>query len=85
MKVAIVTGAGSGIGRASALALLQAGYHVVLAGRRLEARARRRPAPGGPSPAGDGAGHEMELHDFQSEFLRFAMLMRHAGLLPGTP
>ena len=37
MKVAIVTGAGSGIGRAAALALLQAGYHVALAGRRLEA------------------------------------------------
>ena len=37
MKVAIVTGAGSGIGHAAALALLQAGYHVVLAGRRLEA------------------------------------------------
>ena len=37
MKVAMVTGAGSGIGRAASLALLQAGYRVVLAGRRLEA------------------------------------------------
>lgn len=35
-KVAIVTGAGSGIGRSAALALLQAGYAVVLTGRRQE-------------------------------------------------
>ncbi len=36
-KVAIVTGAGSGIGRATALALLLEGYAVALAGRRLDA------------------------------------------------
>ena len=36
-KVAVVTGAGSGIGRASALALLGAGYCVALAGRRKDA------------------------------------------------
>ncbi|HZZ67965.1 MAG TPA: SDR family oxidoreductase [Phenylobacterium sp.] len=35
-KVAIVTGAGSGIGRAVSLALLGAGWSVVLAGRRAE-------------------------------------------------
>jgi NAD(P)-dependent dehydrogenase (short-subunit alcohol dehydrogenase family) len=34
VKVAIVTGAGSGIGRAVAIGLLDAGYTVVLAGRR---------------------------------------------------
>ncbi len=39
-KVAIVTGAGSGIGRASALALLRDGFSVVLAGRRAEALER---------------------------------------------
>ena len=36
-KVAVVTGAGSGIGKAVALTLLQDGYRVVLAGRRQDA------------------------------------------------
>ncbi len=36
MKIAIVTGAGSGIGRAVAIALGREGYAVALAGRRLE-------------------------------------------------
>ena len=35
-KVAIVTGAGSGIGRAAAIALLKDGYSVALAGRRKD-------------------------------------------------
>jgi NAD(P)-dependent dehydrogenase (short-subunit alcohol dehydrogenase family) len=38
-KIAIVTGAGSGIGRASALALLADGWSVALAGRREDALA----------------------------------------------
>jgi NAD(P)-dependent dehydrogenase (short-subunit alcohol dehydrogenase family) len=51
-KVAIVTGAGSGIGRAVALALQSAGYSVTLAGRRmaeLEQTAAMAQEGGGPT------------------------------------
>ena len=35
-RFALVTGAGSGVGKASALALARAGWHVALTGRRRE-------------------------------------------------
>ena len=54
MKIAIVTGAGSGIGRAAALALQSAGYSVSLAGRRLaeleQTAAQANPAGGSMLP-----------------------------------
>ena len=51
IKVAIVTGAGSGIGKAAALALLQGGYRVVLAGRRQEPLADVARISGAPERA----------------------------------
>ena len=49
-KIALVTGAGSGIGKAAALALLEDGYHVVLAGRRREALERTIKDAGAAGP-----------------------------------
>ena len=51
ISIAIVTGAGSGIGKATALTLLNAGYAVALAGRRLD----RLQAVAAESGAGDRA------------------------------
>ena len=50
-KTAIVTGAGSGIGRAVALALIDEGYSVVLAGRRREALEQTRNGASEPNHA----------------------------------
>src|SRR5256885_5145138 len=50
VKVAIVTGAGTGVGKAASLALMAAGYQVVLSGRRkepLEQTAKEGAAGGG--------------------------------------
>jgi len=54
-KVAIVTGAGSGVGKASALALLQAGWRVVFAGRRADVLDQAVAA------AGTNAGHALAV------------------------
>ncbi|MGH3151714.1 MAG: SDR family oxidoreductase [Streptosporangiaceae bacterium] len=49
MSVAVVTGAGSGLGRGIAGALLGAGWQVALAGRRPEALQQTATAAGGPA------------------------------------
>ncbi|WP_176732515.1 MULTISPECIES: SDR family NAD(P)-dependent oxidoreductase, partial [unclassified Streptomyces] len=59
-RTAVVTGAGSGIGRAVAVALNAAGWSVALAGRRVETleetAAAMSAARGGAGPADAPAG-----------------------------
>ena len=57
-KVAVVTGAGTGIGRQVALALLREGYAVALAGRRAEPLNETAEMAGaaGPRAGGQFAG-----------------------------
>jgi len=52
----------------------------------LEARASRRGSrERGHSSAPDGAGRPFALHEFQEDFVRFALAMRALGLPPGQP
>jgi NAD(P)-dependent dehydrogenase (short-subunit alcohol dehydrogenase family) len=90
-KIALVTGAGSGIGRAVALALMGNGYDVVLAGRRkeaLEATAREAQASGAkalavPTDVGDPASVKALFAKTREAFGRLDLLFNNAG--SGTP
>jgi NAD(P)-dependent dehydrogenase (short-subunit alcohol dehydrogenase family) len=85
-KVALVTGAGSGIGRAVALALLGEGYRVVLAGRRLEtlqATASLAPAGAAALPVAadvtDPASVRSLFEQTAAAFGRLDVLFNNAG------
>ena len=94
-RVALVTGAGSGIGRAVAIELMAAGYRVVLAGRRqgqLEETARLA----APAEGGHAAVVPADVRDVDSVVALFArtkemfgrldVLFNNAGISgPGVP
>jgi len=90
-KVALVTGAGSGIGRAAALALMAEGYALVLVGRRqepLEATAEMGKGTGArslavPTDVGDPAAVKALFAKVRDEFGRLDVLFNNAGT--GTP
>jgi NAD(P)-dependent dehydrogenase (short-subunit alcohol dehydrogenase family) len=90
-KVALVTGAGSGIGRAAALALQGAGYSVVLAGRRaeeLEKTAAAAVLDGGtmlPFPVDIGKPEAVKalFAKTKEKFGRLDLLFNNAGM--GAP
>jgi len=90
-RIALVTGAGSGIGRASAIALLKAGWHVVLAGRREDAL-RQTAAEAGeagsralpvPTDVRDAASVKALFAKTRETFGRLDLLFNNAGM--GTP
>ncbi len=54
-------------------------------GWRQASRQGHRARDGQPSALAEGVGRELELHDFQEEFLKFAMAMREQGLPPAQP
>jgi NAD(P)-dependent dehydrogenase (short-subunit alcohol dehydrogenase family) len=93
-KVAIVTGAGSGIGKAVAVALLKEGYRVALAGRRKD-RLEQAVAESGPAGARalavptDVADHQAIQALFartKEAFGRLDLLFNNAGIgAPGVP
>jgi NAD(P)-dependent dehydrogenase (short-subunit alcohol dehydrogenase family) len=89
-KIALVTGAGTGIGKAVSLALLGAGYAVVLAGRRkdmLEATAREAPAGAKtlvvPTDISDPAQVKALFAKIKEAFGRLDVLFNNAGV--GAP
>jgi NAD(P)-dependent dehydrogenase (short-subunit alcohol dehydrogenase family) len=92
-KIALVTGAGSGIGRASALALQAAGYSVVLAGRRgaeLDKTAAMAacgpPMLVVPSDVSKPASVNALFARVKEEYGRLDVLFNNAGLnAPGIP
>ena len=92
-RVAIVTGASSGIGAASAGALAHAGFRVVLAARRLErleALAKQISAAGGNAlPVAVDLAREADCCELVErtlrEFGRIDVLVNNAGASPGAP
>ena len=93
VRIALVTGAGSGVGKASALALMAAGYDVALAGRRkapLEAVAAE--APSGrtalvvPTDVADPASVRALFAAVKERFGRLDLLFNNAGIgAPAVP
>src|SRR5690606_270102 len=84
-KIALVTGAGTGIGRAVALALAGAGYTIVVTGRRIEPLQEVAKEAGGnavaiPSDITDEASVAALFGEIKKRFGRLDVLFNNAGV-----
>ena len=92
-KVALVTGAGSGVGKAVTLAFLRAGYHVVLAGRRADALAQTIAEAGEageralavPTDVRDPEAIRALFAQTEAVFGRLDVLFNNAGIVRNGP
>jgi NAD(P)-dependent dehydrogenase (short-subunit alcohol dehydrogenase family) len=93
-KIALVTGAGTGVGRAAALGLLNAGWHVVITGRRKEPLAETaemgaglgRKALAVACDVGDPAAVQGLFDETARAFGRLDLLFNNAGIgAPAVP
>jgi len=92
-KVAVVTGAGTGIGKAAALALLKEGYRVVLVGRRAELLEKAAAEAGAgpralavPTDVSNPESVRMLFQKTKEAFGRVDLLFNNAGVsAPGIP
>ena len=92
-KVAVVTGAGTGIGKAAALALLKEGYSVALAGRRPEPLAKAVAESGAgsraiavPTDVGNPESVRALFAKVRESFGRLDVLFNNAGMgAPAVP
>jgi NADP-dependent 3-hydroxy acid dehydrogenase YdfG len=86
--VAVVTGAGSGLGRVVASALLDAGYRVALAGRRPDALAEtaagRQEALVHPTDVADPASVAALFGAVRERWGRVDLLVNNAGIFSGS-
>ena len=93
-RIALVTGAGSGVGKAAALALLAAGWRVALVGRRPEPLQEVATQSGAtadrylvaPADVSDEASVQAMFAKVVSHFGRLDLLFNNAGVnAPGIP
>jgi NAD(P)-dependent dehydrogenase (short-subunit alcohol dehydrogenase family) len=89
-RVAVVTGAGSGIGRAVACGLIDAGYHTALAGRREDALRATAETAGAeramvvPTDVTDPPSVDALFEAVRGEWGRVDLLFNNAGIFGPT-